>query len=53
MCMHEEERGRIPYQFRRWSEYEEHMRLVHQLVVTKDGARSSSTQPKRIPLDEL
>ena len=54
ICIHEETRGRIGNRFRRWSEYQDHMRSVHGLEVTKDGMHTQSASPKPLPkADEL
>ena len=53
ICLHEERRGRIPYRFTRWRDYQEHMRDVHGLLVTRDGEHTQAVTPKRHDLDEL
>ena len=54
ICIHEESRSRIKASFRRWTEFEEHMRQVHGLEVKKDGLHTQPSNPKPLPkADEL
>lgn len=53
ICIYRETRGRIASSFRRWSEYEEHMRLIHQLLVTKDGMHALPANPAPTSTEEL
>lgn len=54
ICLHEERRDRIRTKFSRWTEYQEHMRQIHHLEVTKDGLHTQSSEPRPLPpADEL